>query len=190
MKKSLGAKTLAIPTPVWVVGSYDVNGEPNAMTVAWGGTCCSKPPSVTISLRKATYTYDCLIERKAYTVNIPSREQVAETDYYGIASGKKTDKFADTGFTAVKSDHVDAPYIEEFPLVLECKIGHTLEVGLHTMFIGEIVNVRADESILGENGLPDLVKLAPFLYSTANRSYYGTGEKISEAYNIGRKFEK
>jgi flavin reductase (DIM6/NTAB) family NADH-FMN oxidoreductase RutF len=190
MKKSLGAKTLAIPTPVWVIGSYDKNDKPNAMTVAWGGICCSKPPSVTISLRKATYTYDCLMQRKAYTVNIPSQKQIAEADYCGIASGRKTDKFADTGLTAVKSEHVDAPLIEEFPLVLECKVNHTLEVGLHTLFIAEIMNVRVDDNIVSNNGLPELSKLQPILYSPADHGYYTSGAQIGEAYEIGKKFQK
>jgi flavin reductase (DIM6/NTAB) family NADH-FMN oxidoreductase RutF len=190
MKKSLGAKTLAFPTPVWIVGSYDSDGKPNGMAVAWGGICCSKPPCVTVSLRKATYSYQCLVDRKAYTVSIFSESHIAEADYFGIASGRDRDKFADTGLTPVKSDLVDAPYIAEAPLVLECKVIHTHEIGLHTQFIGEILDVKVDEEILGENNLPDLNKVKPIIYAPTRYAYHGTGAYLGKAYDIGKKFGK
>ena len=93
MKKSLGAKTLIVPTPVWCVGSYDTNGAPNVMTIAWGGICCSKPPCVTISLREATYTYGNIMERQAYTLSVPSEQYVKAADYFGLVSGRKVDTF-------------------------------------------------------------------------------------------------
>ena len=76
MKKSLGPRTLAFHTPVWVVGVYDKNGKPNAMTAAWAGVCCSKPPCVAVSLRKATYSYGCIVFRRAFTINVPSEAHV------------------------------------------------------------------------------------------------------------------
>src|SRR5512136_1199407 len=88
MKKSIGAKTIVFPTPVFVVGTYDKAGNPNVMTAAWGGICCSKPPCVAVSLRKATYSYGNIIENKAYTISIPSATYVREADYYGISSGR------------------------------------------------------------------------------------------------------
>ena len=187
MKKSLGAKTLAIPTPVWVVGSYDSQGKPNMMTIAWGGICCSQPPCVTISLRKATYTYGCIEERKAYTINIPSASMVKEVDYVGITSGRNVDKFAVTKLTPVRSDLVDAPYIKEFPLVIECKVIHTLEIGLHTQFIGEIMDIKAEESVLDENGIADILNVKPLVFDTGQGAYYGVGERIGKAFSIGKK---
>jgi flavin reductase (DIM6/NTAB) family NADH-FMN oxidoreductase RutF len=115
MKKSFGAKTLVYPTPVWVIGTYDKAGKPNIMTIAWGGVCSSKPPCVAVSIRKATYTHGNIMERKAFTVNVPSASHAKVTDYAGLVSGRDVDKFATTGLTAVKSDQVDAPYIQEFP---------------------------------------------------------------------------
>ena len=109
-------------------------------------------PVVTVSLRKATYTYGNIMEQKAYTVSIPSQDFIREADYFGIASGRDEDKFFASGLTPVKSDLVNAPYIKEFPLSLECRLLHTLEVGLHTLFIGEILDVKAEESILGDDG--------------------------------------
>ena len=187
MKKSLGARTLVSPTPVWVIGSYDKDGKPNVMTAAWVGICCSKPPSVAISLRKATYTYSNITERKAFTVNIPPEEYVRETDYFGVASGKDVDKFSATGLTPVKSELVDAPYVQDFPLVLECKVIHTIEIGLHTQFIGEILDVKADETVLGEKGLPDIEKIKPFLFSPEIRTYHKVGDYLGQAFSIGRK---
>ena len=187
MKKSIGAKTLAFPTPVWIVGTYDKEEKPNVMTVAWGGICCSQPKSINISLRKATYSYGNIVERKAFTISIPSEKHVKEADYFGIATGKKVDKFAATGLTPVKSDLVDAPYVKEFPLILECKLIHTIEVGLHTQFIGEIVDVKADESVLGEKGLPDIEKVRPILFGPEIRTYHGIGKYLGQAFSIGRE---
>ena len=101
MKKSIGAKTIIFPTPVLIVGTYDISGKPNLMAAAWGGICCSRPPCVAISLREATYTHGNITERKAFTINILSEAQVKEADYYGIATGRDVDKFAVTGVTPV-----------------------------------------------------------------------------------------
>ena len=96
MKESLGAKTLMYPAPVLVVGTFDGGGRPNVMTASWGGLCCSQPPCAAVSLRKATYTYGNVLERRAYTINIPSEKHVEEVDYFGLVTGRDTDKFAAT----------------------------------------------------------------------------------------------
>ena len=152
MKKSLGAKTLVYPTPVFVVGTYDKAGKPNAMTAAWGGICCSQPPCVAVSLRKATATHGNIMARRAFTISIPSERHVKQADYLGLVSGRSVDKFAAAKLTPVKSDLVDAPYVKEFPLVLECRLAHTFELGLHTQFVGEILDVKAEEAVLGRRG--------------------------------------
>lgn len=189
MKKSLGAKTILYPTPVLIVGTYDKTGKPNAMNVAWGGLCCSSPPSLAISLRKATYSYGNIVERKAFTINIPSENYAKEADYFGIASGSKEDKFSATNLTAVKSDLVDAPYIGEFPLILECKLMHTVEIGLHTQFVGEIMDVKIEDSMLGENGTIDIEKMHPFFYAPEVRAYYGVGKCIGKAFSLGKQIK-
>ena len=154
MKKSIGPRTMAFPTPVWVVGTYDANDKPNAMTAAWASICCSKPPAIGVSLRKATYSYGNIVARQAFTISIPSEAHVREADYLGMATGKEVNKFAATRLTPVASDLVDAPYVGEFPLILECKLIHTLEIGLHTLFIGEILDVKADEERPERKRLP------------------------------------
>ena len=186
MKESLGPKTLLYPTPAWVVGTYSKDGKPNVMTIAWGGICCSKPPCVGISLRKATHTYGNIVERKAFTVNVPSEAYAKEVDYFGLVSGRDVDKLSAAGLTPVKSDLVDAPYLKEFPVVLECKVIHTFEIGLHTQFIGEILDVKADESVLGERGLPDIEKVSPVIFSPERRVYHRVGEYIGDAFSIGK----
>ena len=187
MKKSLGAKTFAYPTPVWVIGTYDKDGKPNVMTVAWGGICGSQPPCVAVSIRSATYTHGSIILRKAFTINIPSAAHVKAADYFGMVSGRKEDKLAAAGLTAVKSEKVDAPSIVEFPLILECRLIDHIEVGIHTHFIGEIVDVKADESVLGNEGMPDIFKVKPMIYEPGIRRYYGTGEFLGQAFSIGKR---
>ena len=189
MKKSLGPKTIIYPTPVFVVGSYDREGKPNVMTAAWGGLCCSSPPCVAVSLRKATYSYSNIIERKAFTINIPSEEFIKKADYFGTVSGKNTDKFKASGLTPFKSDLVDAPYIKEFPFVLECKVIHTTEIGLHTQFIGEIMDIKAEESVLGEDGALDIEKVKPVIFVPESRTYYGVGKYIGKAFSIGKNIK-
>jgi len=187
VKKSLGAKTLIHPTPVWLVGTYDKDGKPNAMTAAWGGICCSKPPCVSVSLRKATYSYGSIVFRKAYTISIPSEIQLAEAVYLGTASGKNEDKFVGCGFTPVKSELVDAPYIAESPLILECKLLHTYEIGLHTQFVGEIMDVKAEESVLGEDGFPDMQKVKPIIYAPYSQVYFGIGDCMGKSKSVREK---
>ena len=186
MKKSLGAKALVFPAPVWCIGSYDAAGKANVMTASWAGICCSQPPAVSVSLRKATLTYHNLMAKRAFTISVPSQKYAHEADFFGMVSGKKVDKFDATGLTPAKASHVQAPYVDEFPMVLECKVIHTHEIGLHTQFIGEILNVMADEAILGENGLPDLLKLDPFLYAAENRTYHGVSGCVGKAFDLGK----
>lgn len=157
------------------------------MTAAWGGICCSKPPCITVSLRKATYTYGNIMERKAYTVSIPAEKFARQADYFGMVSGRDVDKFEKTGLTPVKSDVVDAPYVGEFPLVLECKMIHFHEIGLHTHFIGEIMDVKADEEVLS-NGLPDMSKLRPIVFGPDIRTYHGLGDLLGLAFEMGKAY--
>lgn len=187
MKKSLGAKTIIYPTPVLVIGTYDRGGKPNAMTASWGGICCSSPPCIAVSLRKATYTYGNIVERKAFTVNIPSEEHLKDADYFGTVSGKSEDKFSVTGLTPVRSELVEAPFIKEFPLILECKVIHVIEIGLHTQFIGNIVDVKAEDSVLAEEGTLDIERVKPVFFAPESGSYYGTGKFMGKAFSMGRR---
>jgi flavin reductase (DIM6/NTAB) family NADH-FMN oxidoreductase RutF len=185
MKRSLGPATLALPTPVWVIGTYDSEGRPNAMTAAWGGVACSKPPAVSVSLREATYSYANIVDRKAFTVSIPSAHQARQADFLGVASGRDVDKFSAAGLTATRSDLVDAPYVAEFPLCLECRLLHTLKIGLHTLFVGEIVDVKADEEVLVD-GIPAICQVNPLVFSVGEQAYYAVGDRVGTAFQLGR----
>nr|MDA8088560.1 flavin reductase family protein [Nitrospiraceae bacterium] len=183
-----GAKGLFYPAPGMVVGTYDKGGRPDVMTAAWGGVCCSQPPSIAVSLRKATYTYGTLVERKAFTISIPSEANIKEADYFGMVSGRNEDKFKATGLTPVRSQVVDAPYVGEFPFIIELRLLHTVEIGLHTQFIGEVADVKVDPSVLFENGAtPDMEKLRPLIFTPESRLYYGVGALLGKAFSVGKR---
>jgi flavin reductase (DIM6/NTAB) family NADH-FMN oxidoreductase RutF len=185
MKKSLGAKTLVYPTPVFVVGTYDPGGKANVMTASWAGICCSRPPCIAVALRKATYTYDNIARRRAFTVSIPSEDHVQVVDFFGLASGREVDKFAVSKLTAVRSELVDAPYVEEFSMVLECRLAHTIELGLHTQFVGEVMDVKVDEAVLNGEGMADIEKVRPLVFTPDSRAYYGIGAFVARAFSVG-----
>ncbi len=184
MKKSLGIGTYAVPSPVWVVGTYDASGKPNLMTAAWGGICNSKPPCIYVSLRAATYSHGNIMRRRAYTVSIPSEKHIREADWIGIASGRDHDKFAEAKLKPARSKLVDAPYVEEFPLVIECRVKEVVELGLHTQFIGEIADVKADEDTLGADGRIDIEKVKPIIFSAGSGKYYAVGAKLRDAFTV------
>ena len=186
MKESLGAKTLVYPAPVLVVGTYNKAGKPNVMTASWGGICCSQPPCVAVSLRKATYTYGNILERKAFTISIPSESHVKEADYFGLVSGRDVDKFAAAKLTPIRSDLVDAPYVQEFPLVVECKLVEVLELGLHTQFVGEVMDVKAEQSVMAESGLVNIGQVKPLVFTPDTLAYYGVGNMLAQAFSVGR----
>ncbi len=190
MKKSIGPNTIIYPAPVLVIGTYDREGKSNAMTAAWGGICCSSPPCVAVSLRKATYTYGNIVVQQEFTISIPSDSHVKEADYLGLVSGKSNNKFAEAGLTPVKAETVNAPYVKEFPLILECRVIQTIEIGLHTQFIGQVMDVKIDEEYLNEKGHPEIEKIRPFLFAVETSGYYGLGAYLGDAFSIGRKIQK
>jgi flavin reductase (DIM6/NTAB) family NADH-FMN oxidoreductase RutF len=190
MKKSIGAKPLVFSTPVWVIGTYDQSGKPNLLTASWGGMCCSKPPCVAVSLRSATYSHGSIMTRRAFTINVPSESHAAQADYIGMVSGQEKDKFAAAGLSAAKSDVVDAPYVREFPLVLECRVVHVVEIGLHTLFVGEIADIKADQAVLGADGLPDLEKVKPLVYDPSHSRYFAVGRFLGHAFSLGESIQK
>jgi flavin reductase (DIM6/NTAB) family NADH-FMN oxidoreductase RutF len=189
MKRSLGAKTVLYPTPVLVVGTYGPDGSPNVMTAAWGGIACSRPPCVAVSLRSATASHANMMSRRAFTVSIPAEEHAGEVDYFGLVSGRDHDKFEDTGLTAQASEVVDAPYVSELPIVLECEVVAVHELGLHTQFVGEIMDVKAEERVLDPDGGVDVQMLRPFMFAMGPGRYYGVGRLIGDAYGIGKAFK-
>ena len=139
MKLSLPPQAILLPSPVLIIGTFGSDGRPNIMNAAWGGIACSNPPCISVSLREATLTYHNVQQVGAFTVNIPSEKYFRAADFVGITSGRECDKFKETGLTPEKSLLVNAPFVKEFPYALECKLVRQVELGTHTMFIGEIV---------------------------------------------------
>jgi flavin reductase (DIM6/NTAB) family NADH-FMN oxidoreductase RutF len=182
MKKSLGARSLIYPNPVLVVCTYDENGKANGATLAWGGIASSGPSAVSIAVQPIRYTYEALLKRRAFTVNLAPAKYAAEADYFGIVSGRDYDKFAETGLTAVRSELVDAPYIAEFPYALECVVTHTLDLGVHTLFIGEVKDVKSDADSWGDFDL--------LTFDAASRDYRIPGKAVAKAFDSGKKFIK
>ena len=186
-KRSLGALPLLYPLPVLLVATYDADGKPNVMVAAWGGICSSDPLSLTVSVRPERWTHDALIARKAFTVCIASENMVVAADYAGIASGRRYDKFPVAGFTPVRAAKVDAPYIAECPVVLECSLSETVRLGVHTMMIGVILDVKADEDCLDASGkFPEISKVSPLIYDSGSRGYYSIGRFVGQAFSIGK----
>jgi len=156
------------------------------MTASWGGICCSQPPCVAVAIRKATYSYDNIIQRKAFTLGIASEKDVKQVDYFGLVSGRTTDKFAATKLTAVRSKLVDAPYVKEFPLVLECKLVDVAELGMHTQFVGEVIDAKADEEVIGSGGTVDIRKLKPLIFTPDTQDYFGIGNFVAKVFSAGK----
>lgn len=194
LKRSLGAINFADPLPIWLVATYDENGRPNMMTAGAGAICNMRPPCLMISLRKATYTYGTILERKAFTVNIPSEGYWKEADYAGMVSGRKTDKFSDTGFTAVRSELVDAPLIQECPVNIECRLLDKMKLPSHMMFIGEVLDVKVEESVFDGDRGPDVRRIKPIIFSPRwswkSSGYYSVGTRIGDAYSQKKKPKK
>lgn len=183
MRKNFGAKTWLYPMPVLIIGTYDENEMPNAMNAAWGGIYDTG--LVMVCLADDHKTTENIKATGAFTVSFATSATVVSCDYVGMASSNNVpDKFERAGFHAVKSEHVNAPIIEELPMTVECKLRGFNEDGI---CIGEIVNVSADESILDENGKIDAKKLDPIIYDSVTHAYWSFGEKVGRAFSDGKK---
>ncbi len=191
MRLSLPGQTILLPSPVLIVGTYGADGRPNIMNAAWGGIASSKPPCISVSLREATLTFHNIRQAGAFTVNIPSEKYLREADFVGMVSGREYDKFEETRLTPEKSQLVDAPIVKEFPYALECKLVKQVDLGSHTMFIGEIVGMVADGEMLNPSQLPDIEKVRPMLWgSFGSMAYYGIGAKLGNAFSVGNELRK
>ena len=185
MRKNLGAKAILYPMPVLIIGSYDENGVSDAMNAAWGGI--SEETQISICVSENHKTTANILSRKAFTVSIADAENVIAADYVGVVSGNnEPDKIKKAGWTAVKSENVDAPLFNELPLALECKLISYDEESCR--LVGEIVNVCADERILTD-GKVDLSIFSPITYDPVNHDYLTLGDKVGKAFSDGLKLK-
>ena len=185
MRKNFGKDNTVYPMPVFIVAAYDKDGNANCMNAAWGGIYDTNQIMVCIS--EGHRTTKNILESKAFTVSIADAKHVIEADYVGIVSGnKEPDKMEKAGLTTVKSEFVNAPIINEFPMTVECKLLKFNEDGI---CIGEIVNVSADESVLGDDGKIDPMKLQPISFDPVHNTYIKLGEKVGNAFSDGNKLK-
>lgn len=183
MRKNFGAKPFLFPQPVMIIGTYDGEGKPNAMNAAWGGIVGMNEIIIDLASHQTT---DNILLNKAFTVSAADVEHVVACDYVGIVSARnEPDKMKKAGFTTVKSEFVNAPIIQELPLTLECRLKQVLDGKI----LGEIVNVCADESILGEDGEISLEKFSPITYDTVHYGYYRLGERVGTAFSDGKQLK-
>ncbi|MBE7062035.1 MAG: flavin reductase family protein [Clostridiales bacterium] len=186
MRKNLKAKSYIYPLPVLIIGTYDENGIPDAMNAAWGTVCDTA--QVAICLSATHKTVKNLLKTKAFTVAMADENNVLPADYAGIVSANdEPNKIQKSGWHVKKGESVNAPIIEELPLVLECKlISYDAET---EMCIGEVVNVSADENILDQKGKVDLNKFHPICYDCDTHGYYTLGKKVGQAFSDGKKLK-
>ncbi|MBU4554854.1 MAG: flavin reductase family protein [Eubacteriales bacterium] len=153
-----------MPVPVVLVTAAAEGFRPNMITIAWTGIVNSEPPMVYVSIRPSRHTYELVRRSGEYVINVPSVDQVRQTDYCGVVSGRDVDKFKETGLTPVPAAHVKAPLIKEFPVNLECRVVETVKLPTHDVFIGEVLAVHFNEEVLNENGRVDVDKVRPYAF--------------------------
>jgi flavin reductase (DIM6/NTAB) family NADH-FMN oxidoreductase RutF len=171
-----------------IVGTYDKDGAPDAAAFAWGGVASSDPAALSVAVRPSRYTYENLMLKKAFTVNLPSPEYADESDYFGIVSGRDVNKFERTGLTPVAGEYVDAPYIEEFPVNIECVVTHTLDLGAHTLFIGEVKDLKVDDALAADvKGLWAASRI--LTYDSFAMTYRQPGDEAAKAFSCGLKYK-
>ena len=192
MKVNLKPRSMMYPAPAVVASAYDSQGNADCCTLAFATMCSHHPPVVMIAINTTLKrkTLKSILETNEFCVAFPDFTQVAEADYFGIASGYDTRKIEDVGYTYKKAEKVNAPIINEFKVSVECRVMHIAEVGSHTQITGEIVNVQAEESVLNEKNKIDFDKLNPLAYDDLTHSYYKMGDKIADAFKVGLKFRK
>ena len=189
MKKELVVHPYLFPMPVLMIATYGDDNVVDVMNMAWGGICAEN--MVSLNIDEDHKASENIKKRGAFTLSIADIPHIEAADFFGIASGNKMpDKFERSGLSAVKSEKVDAPIVQEFPLTLECRVVEDkMEVYGHHI-IGEIVGVLADEAVLDEKGKVDAAKLNAFVFDQFRSGYYAIGEKVGQAWHTGAPLMK
>jgi flavin reductase (DIM6/NTAB) family NADH-FMN oxidoreductase RutF len=185
MKKiTLGPMPYMSVMPALLVGA-NVRGKPNYMTAAWATVACMAPPMVCVAINKARYTAKGIEENKTFSLNVPSAEQVVETDHCGLVSGAQEDKSG--VFRSLYGKLKTAPLAEECPVSIECRLFKSVDCGSHRLYIGEVVEIHADMSCVTD-GKPDITKINPILYTQS--AYFNVGKQVEKAFSAGKKYQK
>ncbi|HUT97585.1 MAG TPA: flavin reductase family protein [bacterium] len=184
-KLTLAPATYLYPAPVVVV-SCGVGERANLITLAWAANVCADPPQLAIAVRPNRHSHPLIAEAGGFVVNLPAAGHVGAVDFCGTFSGRDVDKWRETGLTPVPSEKVAPPRIGEFPVNIECALRHTLPLGSHDLFVGEVLSVHVARSVAGEDGRVDSNRLASVVYGHG-RSYYGLGGTLGKAFQARRK---
>jgi len=176
-KLELAPSEALYPVPVVLV-SCQAQDTANIITIAWCGVVCSKPPILSISIRPSRYSHKIISQAGDFVINIPSQDLLKEVDLCGVVSGRDKDKFELCKLTKIGSSVVHSPMLKECPVNIECKLINTLNLGTHDMFMGMVVKVHADESVLDEEGNMDYSKAGPIVYNRGE--YWSLGKKIGQ----------
>ena len=183
MRKDIKIVPAIFPMPVLMIATYNEDGSVDVMNAAWGTAYDFK--QIKLNISEGHKTTKNIRRTGSFTVALATTETLKESDYFGMVSGNTTkDKFEKTNFTAVKSQNVDAPIIQEYPICMECKaLDFEGEYGV----LGEIVNLSVDEKYLDENGNPDLSKMNTLAYDPFNNEYYEVTKKVGQAFSAGKE---
>lgn len=181
------------PLPVVLVSCSDGKGQDNIITIAWAGNVCTNPPRVSISVRHDRHSYQMIKESGEFVINLTTKDLAYATDYCGVVSGRKVDKWEECQLTKLPSKVVNAPCIKESPVNIECKVVKQIDEtelpGSHDIFIAEVVAVHCDEEYMDENKCFRLEEANPLMYIHGN--YYATGECVGKfGHSIQRKLDK
>lgn len=177
MKQNWKPGTLIYPLPAVIVSCGDSPQNYNMLTVAWTGTICTDPAMCYISVRPSRHSYELIKSSMEFTINLTTESMARATDWVGVRSGKDFDKWKETGLTPVAGQKVSSPYIEESPVNIECRVREIISLGSHDMFLAEVVNVLADESLIDKaTGAFNMQQAGLIAYS--HGAYYSLGEQI------------
>lgn len=180
---------MVYPLPAVMVTVRGRDGKDNIITIAWTGTVCTNPPMLYISVRKERYSYQLLKEAGEFVVNLTTEKLVKATDYCGVRSGSKVDKFKETNLTKEEAQVVNCAMIQESPVNIECKVKEIIPLGSHDMFLADVVNVNVDDRYMGEEGRFHLDQANPLVYS--HGTYYKTGKELGTfGYSVRKKKKK
>ena len=186
MRKNFGARAILYPMPVLILGSFDESGTPNAMNAAWGGI--SEEREISICVDDGHKTAENILARGAFTVSFADEQNAVAADFVGLVSGKDCpDKVKKAGWHAEQSSFVDAPLFAELPVALECKVVSYDKATCR--LVGEIVNVCADERVLGADGKIDLEKFSPITYDPVAHTYRRLGAVVGKAFSDGKRLK-
>jgi flavin reductase (DIM6/NTAB) family NADH-FMN oxidoreductase RutF len=176
MKITRKPSTPLLPTPVVLLSVAGEGKKPNMITLAWVGVVCSQPPMLSVAIRPSRHSHALVNAAREFVVNIPRASQLAQVDKAGMVSGREHDKFKELRFTAAPASQVKAPLVAECPVNMECVVRHQLLLGVHDLFIAEVVAVQYDEDVVDSRGRLKVAALDAFAY--AEGEYWSLGARL------------